>query len=235
MNVYSRRTLAAMALAPSLALSSVAAAASAGAAGPPKGSISTRPRACEPLDPSARVSLSFDGASVESFVAQVGKILCRNFVIDPRHAKQTLALSTPRELPVEALWNTFLVVLASQGLTIADRGAVIHVISGTDGTRSPLPLYVAGDRLPDEEQMISVRVDLPSADQANHITNFLNIFKTQRGQIHPWLSEPQPFLLITDYTSSVRRLLRLMPKTAAPAASIPAPPPRPRRVEAPLE
>lgn len=232
MSRFSQSTLAAMALAPSLALTSVAAAAPAGS---PKGSISTRPTACEPLEPSARVRLSFDGASVESFVAQVGRILCRNFVIDARHAKQTLALSTPREVSGEALWTTFLEVLATQRLTIVDRGAVTHVVPGTDGPRSPLPLYGAGDPLPDEERMISVRVDLPAGSQAGAITNFLNIFKSQGGQIHPWLSDPQPFLVITDYTSSVRRLLRLLPKPAAPAASVAAPSPRPGRVEAPLQ
>jgi type II secretory pathway component GspD/PulD (secretin) len=173
--------------------------------------ISTDPRPCEPPAPGTRVGLEIDGASLESFVGQVGRTLCRNLTVDARVAKTPIIAVTPVGVPIEALWGHFLAILATHELTIVDVGAITHVISGTDATRSDVPTYDVEAALPNEERMITKRVLVPAGVDANAVTNYLNIFKSKRGQIHPWHGKGGAFLTITDYTSSVRRLLALMP------------------------
>ena len=66
----------------------------------------------------------------------------------------------------------------------------------------------------DSNAIVSKMVRVPKGHDAGVLTNYLNVFKSGQGQIHPYGSS---HIVITDYVDSVQRAMKIMKEVTAPA------------------
>lgn len=168
-----------------------------------QGRVLEKQAPCRTAKDSDLVQLDFDGSTVRELALEVGRLLCRNFVLDPSISKRRVVVLSSAPIRVDVLWPTFLHILRVNDLTIVDRGSYQAIMMASDGTRESVPTYGVSDEVPPEERMITKVVKFRGRD-VNATTNFLNIFKTGKGQIHPFASAG--IIVITDFASSVARL-----------------------------
>jgi len=105
------------------------------------GRLLTKQPACRPLAEDELVRLDFDGAPLHDLVAEVGRALCKNFVIEPGLAHQPVVVVSALELRAGALWSAFLSILSANDLTLVDRPGYAAIVPASDATRETVPTY----------------------------------------------------------------------------------------------
>lgn len=173
---------------------------------PTPGLISTR-ALCVPTPGEQRLDLRFEGSRLEDLVRDVARHTCRNLVLSPRDADARIGVYFGAGVTAERLWPTFLEILAAHDLTVVDGPSATVIITSSDGARSALPTLGATDETPAEARMVT-KVLRPKTKDLNALGNFLNLYKSGRGQIQPYT--PTGVLVISDYAPVVRRLERLI-------------------------
>lgn len=169
-----------------------------------KGMNTSAPK-CVPIKPGAQIRLELPEVELGSFVHSVGRALCKNLVVDPKCQNLNVSVSLARRVSGAQLWSVFLSSLAAHKLTVVQKGPLTVVIPAMSATRSAVPLLGPKDPVPDEERMFS-KVILVKKD-LNKMTNYLNVFKSPQGQLHPYPG--QGMIVMTDYSSSIKRMLKL--------------------------
>jgi type II secretory pathway component GspD/PulD (secretin) len=167
------------------------------------GRVLGKPAPCKPTPDDEAVKLDFDHATVRELAIEVGRVLCKNFVVEPGLAHQPIYVLSAQEIRASALWPTFLSILAANDLTVVDRSGMFAIIAAVDATREAVPGFGPTDPVPTEDRMISKVFDVKGRDLMV-VTNYLNIFKSGKGQIHPFPNSG--LMLVTDFGSSVARL-----------------------------
>lgn len=190
---------------------------------PPRPSrVEERPQPCRSIDPEATLRLDFQGAPLTAFVGEVARLTCKQFLIDDAVVATRVNVISGGELRGRELWPTFLHALAVHGLVAFERGSTWAIGHATDGARLPIPTLGPDEPLPEEERMVTKLFYVSDTHDINALTNMLNIFKSGKGQIHPW--QPGNLVVATDYTSSLRRVLKILAAMqAAPARPAPKP------------
>ncbi len=77
------------------------------------------------------VTLNFVNADIEAVATAIGKIVNRNFLIDPR-VKGTVNLVSARPVPTSAVYGIFLSALRLQGFTAVESGRVTKILPEAD-------------------------------------------------------------------------------------------------------
>ncbi len=166
------------------------------------GKIKTQPLNCVPTLADQVVRLDFANSSLADLAQEVGRHLCKNFILEPKLAQTPLYLISTENLRVAQLWQTFHAILAHNGLALVSYPNYDGIIRAVDATQAVVPLLGAKDPLPAENRMVSKVLKVKGDVHA--INNYLNIFKSGQGQCHPFVSAGM--ILVTDYAPSVARL-----------------------------
>lgn len=170
------------------------------------GRIIERPGACKPLAPDTPVRLELDDVAMPELLREVARVTCRGFLVDEALTKLRMHVVSGGEIRADQLWGVVLASLQLHGAATVDRGPYTAVIPATDGARAPIPTLGPADALPAEERMVTKMYRLRGAHDHNAVVNFLNIFKSGKGQIHPYYG----LIVATDFTSSLRRMEALL-------------------------
>ncbi len=183
--------------------------------------LKTKPgEACRPMPPDMEVAFDFEG-EVQDLVEAVSKITCRNFILTNKIRSQKFKVTSPSPIRAGMVWRVFLSALEANDFAVVPSGRFWKVIQANDGTRSPIPFYQAGDDIrgrgevfATDDQMVTKIFRVEHGGNANNIVNYLNIFKSNRGQIHPF--QGSNLIVMTDFASSVERLERILAELDQP-------------------
>lgn len=181
----------------------------------PSARIVEDPTPCRQRQSEEVVRLDFDGSTVRDLSRTVGRLLCENFVLDPNVVNVRVFVSSNAEIRMDALWPTFLHILRVNDLTVVDHFGQHAIVMAADGARESVPTYGIDEEVPRADRMVTKVVRVRGHD-LNAVANFLNIFKTGKGQIHPFADAG--ILVMTDFASSIARLewlLGQLPRSAA--------------------
>ena len=159
-------------------------------------------KGCRPLPPNARVNFDFKG-DIKELVETVSKTTCKNFILTNKVRSQKFEIISPTPITVNQAWRAFLSALEANDFSLIQVGRYYKVIQATDGTRSAVPIYKKGSP-PIEDRMVTVVWNLKHATDINAVVNYLNIFKSGKGQIHPFAATNT--IIATDFGTSVQRL-----------------------------
>ena len=169
-------------------------------------------KGCRPLPSTARVNFDFKG-DIKELVETVSKTTCKNFILTNKVRSQKFEIVSPTPITVNQAWRAFLSALEANDFSLIQVGRYYKVIQSTQGTRSPVPLYKQGSP-PVEDRMITVVWNLEHATDINAVVNYLNIFKSGKGQIHPFAATNT--IIATDYGTSVQRLESILQEIDRP-------------------
>ncbi len=162
---------------------------------------------CRPLPPSARVNFDFKG-DLKELVESISKTTCKNFILTNKVRSQKFEIVSPSPITVSEAWRAFLSALEANDFTIIRVGRYYKIIQATDGTRSPVPLHEGTGSAPVNDSMVTVIWKLENGGDVNAVVNYLNIFKSGKGQIHPF--QATGTIIATDFGTSISRLERIL-------------------------
>jgi general secretion pathway protein D len=166
------------------------------------------------------INFDFEG-EIQELVELVSMCTGRNFILTNKVRSQKFKIISPTPIRSQNLWRVFLAALEANDFTVVPSGRYWKVIQANDGTRSPVPFYEAGESLrgkgrtfPVDEQMVTKVYRVKHGGNTNNIVNYLNIFKSNRGQLHPF--QGSNLIIMTDYASSLARLERILAELDQP-------------------
>lgn len=159
--------------------------------------------ACVPTAPEVQVNLQSDGGTLGELVREISRHTCRNLSVDHRLVHEPIWFASGAGISAAQLWTSFLDLLASKNLSVVSSKHQDTIIQAADGVRSTVPTLAAEERMPGENRVIT-KVLRPKTKDVNAAANFLNIFKSSTGQVHPYPAAG--ILVVTDYSASVARI-----------------------------
>ena len=173
---------------------------------------------CRPLKSTTKVKFEFKGADVKDVVSAISKTMCKNFIVTQKVRSQKFDIISPTPITVAEAWRAFLSALEANDFTIVQAGKYIKIVQATDGTRSPVPLYTDDDdKVPNFDRMVTRIWKVKHASDINAVVNYLNIFKSGKGQIHPFHSTG--VIIATDFGSSIGRLEQILEEIDQPGVT----------------
>lgn len=170
------------------------------------GSIASAGR-CVPTPGDQRLELRFQGAPLEDLVKEVARHTCRDLVLAPRDADVRIGVYSGGGITAERLWPAFLEILAAHDFTIVEGPSYTVIAPSADATRLTLPMIGAKQETPSDGRMVT-KLLRPKTKDLNALANYLNIYKSSRGQVHPYA--PAGVLVISDYGPVVQKLERMV-------------------------
>ncbi len=171
---------------------------------------------CRPLKSSDTVQFEFKGADIKDVVTAISKTMCKNFIITSKVRSQKFDIISPTPITVAEAWRAFLSALEANDFTLIQTGRYYKIIQSTDGTRSSVPIYNENQRPPKHDRMVTKIWRPKNAGDLNAVVNYLNIFKSGKGQIHPF--HPTGVIIATDYGTAMNRLQRIFDEVDQPGA-----------------
>lgn len=165
----------------------------------------TAEKGCVPLRGRDTVQFEFKNADIQDVVAAISKHLCKNFIVTSKIRSQKFDIISPTPVTVDEAWQAFLSALEANDFAMFQVGSYYKIIQATEGTRAPVPIYGEdGPPTPNSDRVMTRIWRVKHGGDPATIVNYLNVFKSAKGQIHPFAATGT--IIVTDYATSIRRL-----------------------------
>lgn len=165
----------------------------------------TAEKGCVPLRGRDTVQFEFKNADIQDVVAAISKHLCKNFIVTSKVRSQKFDIISPTPVTVDEAWQAFMSALEANDFAMFQVGSYYKIIQATEGTRAPVPIYGEdGPPTPNSDRVITRIWRVKHGGDPATIVNYLNVFKSAKGQIHPFAATGT--IIVTDYATSIRRL-----------------------------
>ncbi|MFO0723251.1 MAG: type II secretion system secretin GspD [Myxococcota bacterium] len=172
---------------------------------------------CRPLLPNDKVPFEFKDADIKDVVTAISKTMCKNFIITSKVRSQKFDIVSPTRIRVDEAWQAFLSALEANDFAVFQVGRFYKIIQGNDATRAPVSILDDKDRVASDDRMVTKIWKISSGQDLNQIVNYLNIFKSNKGQIHPYSATN--VIVATDYASSIERAERILDEIDLPSGA----------------
>jgi general secretion pathway protein D len=145
-------------------------------------------------------------ADLIELIKIIGNITGKSFILGGKVPNIKATIYAPTQITAGEAYQAFLSVLQVNGLTVIPAGRYLKILAvgGSTGQNTPI---VKGKGVPPGDQIVTRlhRLEHVSADE---LAALLDRFKSPDGDITVYA--PSNMLIITDYGSSIRRLLKLV-------------------------
>lgn len=152
----------------------------------------------------AQVMLNLKEADIATLIATVSEVTGRNFVVDP-HVKGKVTVVSSSPMDADAVYATFLSVLAVNGYAAVPSGAAIKIVpdanARSEGGGATGRSGLAGD------EMVTRVFDIHNGS-ATQLVAILRPLVAQSGQLAAYASSNS--LIVSDRAANVDRLQRLI-------------------------
>jgi general secretion pathway protein D len=148
-------------------------------------------------------------------ISWISSITCKQFLLPgtiPANSKKVTIIA-PQLITPEEAYRLFLGALDSVGLTVQETGKFYRIIESVKA-RGNAPLYGPDGELLPGDRYVTRLVRVEHAD-TNEMSQVLTRLKTEQGDIIAY--PPQGALIITDVSSSVDRMMRVLEELDQPA------------------
>jgi general secretion pathway protein D len=160
-----------------------------------------------PMKSSASVNLNFTDAELPELVRAIAVATGRRFIITGKVRSIKASLFSPSPVTAGEAYQAFLSVLAANGMTVTPAGRYLKLVESGEAVSTPIPLCRDGEDCVGGDRMIT-RLHRLRYVGADDMSQVLGRFKTSDGDITAYA--PTNTLIITDYSSNVRRMLRIV-------------------------
>jgi general secretion pathway protein D len=160
-----------------------------------------------PLGRGEKINFNFTDAELPELVKAISVATGRRFIVTGKVRSLKASLYSPFPVSPGEAYQAFLSVLAANGMSVVPSGRYLKLIESTEAVSSPVPMCRDGELCEAGDRMITRlhRLRYVSADDMSQV---LTRFKTADGDITAYA--PTNTLIITDYSSNVRRMLRIV-------------------------
>lgn len=178
------------------------------------------------------IKFSFKDADIHQVIEEYAKVSGKKIIVDPAaHGKVTIY--NPQPVSVEEAFNQLSSALAVNGLGIVNQDGQLVVMSARAIQRDDIEVSRDLPALK-PERMATWVVSFKNIN-ADDINRELRILTSRDGELVPYTATNQ--LVITDWTSNLHRVAKILAELDHPVApgSIPSARPHPPRPPHPIE
>jgi general secretion pathway protein D len=153
----------------------------------------------------AATTLNLKDADINTLITTVSEVTGKNFIVDER-VKGKVTVISSRPMSSDAVYETFLAVLATKGFAAVPAGAAIKIVQDSTARQEGGARLADGSGLADDEVVTHVfQIENVSAAQLQPI---LRPLIPQWGHLVAY--GPSNMLIISDRAANVVRLARLI-------------------------
>jgi len=153
-----------------------------------------------------KFSFNLVDADLIELIKIIGNITGKSFILGGKVPNIKATIYAPTQITAGEAYQAFLSVLQVNGLTVVPAGRYLKILAlgGSTGQNTPI---LRGKGVPPGDQIVTRlhRLEHVSADE---LAPLLDRFKSGDGDITVY--SPSNMLIITDYGTSIRRLLKLV-------------------------
>lgn len=156
---------------------------------------------------------SFDYPEIEikELVNIMGELTGKRF-ITPDKLSGKASIQSKDPITVAEAWQAFLSVLQMNDLTIVPAGKFLKIVKSREAAKMSIETYT-GEYFPNSDQMITKIIKLKYIP-VDELEKALKDLRSKDGEMKSY--EPTNSIIITDYGSSVEKLLRIIEELDVP-------------------
>ncbi|MEI6806568.1 MAG: type II secretion system secretin GspD [Myxococcaceae bacterium] len=161
------------------------------------------------LKPKGKFPWNLDKAKLSDLVDQISRLTCRNFIISSGvKPSQEISIISRTPITVEQAWQAFQSTLEANELSLFKTGDYYKIIKRADATKQPIPVVDEKGALPQDEGMVTFLYDL------KHIQKDIaqSLVKGLISRVGDVIVVGETFLVITDSSSNIRRVMNILGK-----------------------
>ncbi len=153
-----------------------------------------------------RFSFNLVDAELIELIKIIGNITGKSFILGGKVPNVKATIYAPTKITATEAYHAFLSVLQVNGLTIVPAGRYLKIQAVGGATSQNTPIMAKG-AVPGRDQFITHLHQLKNVS-SEEIAALLDRFKSADGDITVYT--PTNMLIITDYGTSIRRLVKLI-------------------------
>jgi general secretion pathway protein D len=153
-----------------------------------------------------RFAFNLVDADLIELIKIIGNITGKSFILGGKVPNIKATIYAPTQITAGEAYQAFLSVLQVNGLTVIPAGRYLKILAvgGSTGQNTPI---LKGKGVPPGDQIVT-RLHRLNHVSGDDLAPLLDRFKSADGDITVY--SPSNTLIITDYGSSIRRLLKLV-------------------------
>jgi general secretion pathway protein D len=155
--------------------------------------------------PGTRFAFNLVDADLIELVKIIGNITGKSFILGGKAPNIKATIYAPTKITAEEAYQAFLSVLQVNGLVVVPAGRYLKILPTGGSTQQNTPILTAG--APARDQIVTQLYPLQNVAGAD-LAPVLDRFKSPDGDITVYA--PTNTLIITDYGTSIHRMLKLV-------------------------
>ncbi len=161
------------------------------------------------VKPRGKFPWNLEKARLSDLVDQISRMTCRNFIIASGvKPAQEISIISRTPITVEQAWQAFQSTLEANDLSLFKTGDYYKIIKRADSPRQPIAVVDEKGVLPNDEGMVTYLYDL------KHLTKDVgqSLVKGLISRVGDVIVVGETFLVITDGSSNIRRVMSILGK-----------------------
>lgn len=152
----------------------------------------------------------FNEANILDVLKQVSQYTCKNFIVSEgiKGAKKEITIISHRPVTVNQAYAAFLSALEANNMALIPAGRFYKLVERKDAVRDALPMYEDKGTLPYSDAQVTLLYELQNVSKEN-VQPILRNLMSKSGDIQ---LIGDNLMIITDSSSNVRRLVKLLDK-----------------------
>ena len=161
----------------------------------------------------AAVQVSFKPeVELKELLAWAVGFTCKQIVYDPRIITHKVTMMIPEAQTPQEAYELFVVALSTIGYTVVPKGKTLRIVESATAVGETVPIYAKG--VPPGDAMVRYLIR-PVHAQPDALGKALTAMKSKDGNVTPLGSS----LVVTDYASNVRDMLKIKELVDVPGGS----------------
>ncbi|MBH1988566.1 MAG: type II secretion system secretin GspD [Myxococcaceae bacterium] len=168
------------------------------------------------IKPKGKFPWNLERAKLSDLVDQISRLMCRNFIIGSGiKPSQEISIISRTPITLEQAWQAFESTLEANELSLFKTGDYYKIIKRGDSNKQPVPVLNEKAELPRDEGMVTFLYDL------KHIPKDVaqSLVKGLISRLGDLIVVGETFLVITDGSSNIRRIMDILGKVDIAGAS----------------
>jgi len=164
-----------------------------------------------------QITMDFDDVDIRVFIKFISELTGKNFIIDNK-VKGKVTVLSPKSITLNEAYKVFESVLEVNGFTTVPSGDVIKIVPTISARQKNIQTYKSSNGVPGSEDKLVTQIIPLEYASAHEVRKILIPMVSKQGLLVAY--SPTETLILADYASNIRRLLRIIKEIDAPGVDV---------------
>jgi general secretion pathway protein D len=157
-------------------------------------------------NPNEKLRMDFIQVEIEEIVKFFSERLKKQFIYDPSILQGQITIVSPNEVSVEEAWEAFLSAMKIRGYAVFPSGSYLEIDRVANARKAPVPLFLHST--PDDDSYVTRIINLRYLSVRDIRQAVRELVSRGGGDVIE--HAPTNTLIISDYASNIRRIVRIL-------------------------